>query len=147
MYYVVAKCGEQVHFGWASFLMDRDLLDEALTATKHVMEQKRPEAAWRNYCAAHLLRHGEPFFCDVTPDWRESMPPDMRTLYESGVEAAKVGDHFDPLDTDDMLRALAPYNHSPYAKGVALKWPPMQMRKLVIEPVHGAYPGYEPQES
>jgi hypothetical protein len=134
MYYVVARSGEQVHFGWASFLMDTDLLDEALTATKQIVEEKRPQAAWDHYCAAHVSRHGEPFFCDVTPDWRLSMPRAMLDRYYGRQEAAVRDGPLETLDIDDPLFVHFGYTLSPYGKWVTQR---AKKRKLVVEPYEG----------
>ena len=66
--YVTTRSGNEVDFDRASYLMDRDLLDEAIVAAP-VGLPDRAALVWKHYCDAHLERYGEPFAPDDDPQW------------------------------------------------------------------------------
>jgi hypothetical protein len=80
--YVRAASGNVVDFDRASFLMDRDLLDQAIRAMRHEQAtQPRPDApygaqwVWDHYCELHLEHYGKSFVADANPRWDRENPP------------------------------------------------------------------------
>jgi hypothetical protein len=74
--YVLAQSGRMIDFDRASFLMDRDLLQQSLEARRHEQTTApRWDAGygaqwvWDYYCERHVERYGEYFVPDVNPDW------------------------------------------------------------------------------
>jgi hypothetical protein len=74
--YVRTFSGNVVDIDRASFLMDRELFDDAIKAMRHEQATcARPDAGhgaqwvWNYYCQRHRERYGEPFVADVDPAW------------------------------------------------------------------------------
>jgi hypothetical protein len=74
--YVQALSGNVVDIDRASFLMDRELFDDAIKAMRHEQATcPRLDAdygaqwAWDYYCERHRERYGEAFAPNVLPDW------------------------------------------------------------------------------
>jgi hypothetical protein len=74
--YVLAASGTVVDFDRASFLMDRELLQQSLDAMRDERDRRpRSDAThdaqwvWDDYCQRHREQYGEGFVCDVTPGW------------------------------------------------------------------------------
>jgi hypothetical protein len=74
--YVLAACGKNVDFDRASFLMDRDLLQQSIDAMTHEQTSeprwdttRRAQWVWDHYCARHAETYGESFRPDVDPCW------------------------------------------------------------------------------
>lgn len=74
--YVMAASGNVVDIDRASFLMDRELYDDAIKAMRHEQATcPRPDArysaqwVWDYYCQRHCERYGEAFVPNVDPEW------------------------------------------------------------------------------
>lgn len=74
--YVVTAARRSVDIDRATFLMDKDLLADALSARDHEREHcPRPDAdygaqwVWDYYSERHAEKYGQPFEPDVSPDW------------------------------------------------------------------------------
>ncbi len=74
--YVQRRAAGPVDFDRASFLMDKDLLDDVLQnrdeALKNIAVGSNEYGAqwvWDEYCRWHEDQYGEPFKPDVNPDW------------------------------------------------------------------------------
>ena len=79
--YVLAASGTVVDFDRASYLMDKDLLQQGLDAMRHEQQNAPRHDAnygaqwvWDYYCARHWERYNEPFAPDATPDWDRPSP-------------------------------------------------------------------------
>ena len=82
--YVVAMSGTVVDFDRASFLMDRELLDDAFAAIEHeratTADRDTAQDAqwvWSNYCQRHRNLYGTPFGPDIIPGWDHPSKPDL----------------------------------------------------------------------
>lgn len=94
--YVLAASGNMVDIDRASFLMDKGLLQQALSAMKEeVTTCPQPDASygpqwiWGYYCERHAEKYGESFEPDVSPTWdqggtpaREFPPPPEEEIKE-----------------------------------------------------------------
>jgi hypothetical protein len=74
--YVLAASGNVVDFDRASFLMDKDLLDQSIKAMHHERDSNpRPDATydaqwvWDHYCGRHCERYGNGFIPNEKPHW------------------------------------------------------------------------------
>jgi hypothetical protein len=74
--YVLANSGTVVDFDRASFLMDKDLLQQSLDAMRHAQATEPSYDAdhwaqwvWDDYRERHYKRYGDFFVPDVTPNW------------------------------------------------------------------------------
>ena len=81
--YVLAASGTVVDFDRASFLMDRDLLQQSIDAMKHEQSTcPRSDAAygaqwvWDDYCRRHVEQYGGQFGPDVIPQWDSPPKPE-----------------------------------------------------------------------
>ena len=74
--YVRAISGNVIDIDRASFLMDRDLFDDAINAMRQEQATcPRPDAnygaqwVWDYYCQRHRERYGDAFTPDIDPEW------------------------------------------------------------------------------
>jgi len=74
--YVATRSGKSVDIDRASFLMDKQLFQQALNVAmdgcSEPSSQKRspvPQGVWNSYCAMHRAKYGTDFEPDVDPDW------------------------------------------------------------------------------
>jgi hypothetical protein len=74
--YIRAQSGNVVDIDRASFLMDRDLLEESIDAMKRERAAEPGADAisdaqwvWEDYCKRHVERYGERFVPDENPNW------------------------------------------------------------------------------
>jgi hypothetical protein len=80
--YVLAFSGNVVEFDRASYLMDRDLLDQTIRAMRHEQTtcprwdaRYDEQWVWGYYWERHLEHYGEPFMPNVNPNWDREAPP------------------------------------------------------------------------
>jgi hypothetical protein len=73
---VLAFSGTVVDFDRASFLMDKDLLQQSLDAMRHEQATAPRHDAnygaqwvWDDYCQRHWEKYGEAFAPSVVPHW------------------------------------------------------------------------------
>jgi len=81
--YVVAATGTVVDFDRAFFLMNRELLDEAMAALRHERDSvsesdiaRDAQWVWEDYCQRHRDHYGTPFGPDIIPGWDHPSKPD-----------------------------------------------------------------------
>jgi hypothetical protein len=120
--YIRATTGTEIDFDRASFLMDRDLLQEAIDAIERERNVKpqpdlteRAQWVWDRYCKLHAKKYAQAFIPDVDPHWDQPSPPLGRMFRTDILTATGTVVNFDRasslMDQDLLQEAINAMQH------------------------------------
>ena len=68
--YVTNSVNKKVDMGRAQFLMDKELVRDAIDKMTQPDGRCDDQWVWTEYCERHLEKYGEPFVPNVDPNWK-----------------------------------------------------------------------------